>query len=90
MGDRELVGGSVGGSLGGSVDCSVSRSVGGSVDGSVGGSVSGSLGATAGAAAICKAPPRLGTHWGSVLIKLRCAQPPAHIIVQNQATARSA
>ena len=48
MGDRELVGGSVGGSLGGSVDCSVS----------------GRSGATAGTAAICKAPPRLGTHGG--------------------------
>ena len=47
----------VGGSVGGSVDCSVS----------------GSSGATAGTAAICKAPPRLGTHGGSQVIKLHSA-----------------
>ena len=41
----------------------VGGSVGGSLGGSVVFSVSGSSGATAGAA-ICKAPPRLGTHGG--------------------------
>ena len=55
----------------------VGGSVGGSLGGSVVCSVSGSSGATAGAA-ICKAPPRLGTHGGPLLIKLRSAYPPAH------------
>ena len=55
----------------------VGGSVGGSLGGSLDCSVSGSSGATAGAA-ICKAPPRLGTHGGPLLIKLRSAYPPAH------------
>ena len=60
----------------------VGGSVGGSLGGSVVFSVSGSSGATAGAA-ICKAPPRLGTHGGPLLIKLRSAYPPAPLKAYN-------